>query len=961
MSEGKLAKIVPQRSGSGLSVIVTFPDSGVYELQFTATDYSRRLQVSRNTWIRVWDTRSPIIVKGKPDPLCACPGVTPPVVRSVSSDPGPFQHPRLLCSSADWPEIKGRIETGILASAAWKNLKNSLISGNGIDSPTSDFKELTAKLVEYADNRYQGDTPDLTCGIKPSIQDGKTDSTPLRQHLDEFEVHLRDACLVSWLNEDPSQNQGIVDENSSPADCRKLAKLVSAYCHLYLASNWDASTGKFSKDSPLFIPRLDSIGSSLQQFQNLALAYDFISPWMTDDEARETRNFLFAVSFGRATEARTFVPQVNGVWLNHGVERGTQQNGDFINIEELKIATALCIEGEESGIDPRVVKYFSAPAKPDDYLTSGKPCEYDWVKPVNFDSGRDNYPGSKPYPEGGTWPLARKVEVDNLQRVIWWNDDWYVSPWGFMINREAYYGYSAYGVWPAAYVYARHGAFNMYVASNFYQTALHHIYSDYPGETFQTSSHFKSNIYLYDHHDGGMDSRQIHALFLKYMYPDDPLVDYVYAPYAVAMEQRMSEPFWTCLFGLDPGTNGSRTELEDVGDQKALPLTKVDPQVGLVVARSGWKEDDAMLYFDNGWAYSGHLHAEKNSFAFFALGRPWAMSPGYHQKLNNFYSTIMIQDPKWANDPITQGYVGESESYEPEGSGLPPCHPTPATRLFQVHESPDHRYTVMAGDAKYAYDLCFAFKPTPDYPEIFQPFTRADLMYPGLINVLLKRLPDPMNAEFLTGHKSNVGWDEKIHTGYNSVQYAFRTIVFARGEHPYALIVDDFNKDNRPNNYRWMMNCCNCFGDPDGSLADEKGQAAHYSTIMEPDSTPIEATLLHLQDQSDKPGLPRLLVRDLSESENSSQPPMKMDTTVFTNFDNALTDRLLIERDHVVEPRFKVLLYPYRNGEPKPETTWSNDHSVLSIRTGDGHLDTYRFNIDPQDHRTRILVNNINF
>jgi hypothetical protein len=897
-------------------------------------------------------------VNGKPDPLCPCPGVTPPVVRSISSDPGPFQHPRLLCSSADWPEIKGRIETGILASAAWKNLKNSLVSGNGIDSPTSDFKELTAKLLEYADNSYQGDAPDLTCGVKPNVQDSNTDWTPVRQHLNEFEIRLRDACLVSWLNEDPSQNQGIVDENSSPADCRKLAKLVSAYCHLYLSSNWDASTGKFFKDSPLFIPRLDSIGSSLQQFQNLALAYDFIAPWMTDAESRETRNFLFVVSFGRATEARNFVPQVNGVWLNHGVERGTQQNGDFINIEELKIATALSIEGEESGIDPRIVKYFSAPAKPDDYLTSGKPCEYDWVKPVNFDSGR-NYPGSKPYPEGGNWPLARKVEVDNLQRVIWWNDDWYVSPWGFMINREAYYGYSAYGVWPAAYVYARHGAFNMYVASNFYQTALHHIYSDYPGETFQTSAHFKSDIYLYDHHDGGMDSRQVHALFLKYMYPDDPLVDYVYAPYAVAMEQRMSEPFWTCLFGLDPGTNGTRTELEDVGAQKALPLTKVDPQVGLVVARSGWKEDDTMLYFDNGWAYSGHLHAEKNSFAFFALGRPWAISPGYHQKLNNFYSTIMVQNPKWASDPITQGYVGESESYEPEGSGLPPCHPTPATRLFQVHESPDHRYTVMAGDAKYAYDLCFAYKTTPDYPEIAQPFTRADLMYPGLINVLLKRLPDALNAEFLTGHKSNVGWDEKIHTGYNSVQYAFRTIVFARGEHPYALIVDDFNKDNRPNNYRWMFNCCNFFGAPDGSLADAKGQAARYSTIMEPDPTPVEATLLHLQDQSDQPGLPRLLVRDLSENDNSSQPPMKMDTTVFTNFDDALTDRLFIERDQIVEPRFKVLLYPYRNGEPKPETTWSKDHSVLSIRTGDGHLDNYRFMIDPQDHRTRIQVNNV--
>ena len=72
------------------------------------------------------------------------------------------------------------------------------------------------------------------------------------------------------------------------------------------------------------------------------------------------------------------MPQVNGLWLNRSVERGTQQNGDFMNIEEEKIVTALSLAGEESGVDPKVVKAFTTAAKPKDYEKSGKCFPYDW-------------------------------------------------------------------------------------------------------------------------------------------------------------------------------------------------------------------------------------------------------------------------------------------------------------------------------------------------------------------------------------------------------------------------------------------------------------------------------------------------------------------------------------------------------------------------------------------------------
>jgi hypothetical protein len=101
-----------------------------------------------------------------------------------------------------------------------------------------------------------------------------------------------------------------------------LAKAVAAVSRLHLENSWDRRTGAFKKDCPLYIDGLDMIGERLPHFEHLALAYDFIAPWMTGDEQRETRNLLFATSVGRPTGVRIFASQANGVVLNHGVERG---------------------------------------------------------------------------------------------------------------------------------------------------------------------------------------------------------------------------------------------------------------------------------------------------------------------------------------------------------------------------------------------------------------------------------------------------------------------------------------------------------------------------------------------------------------------------------------------------------------------------------------------------------------
>lgn len=169
-----------------------------------------------------------------------------------------------------------------------------------------------------------------------------------------------------------------------------------------------------------------------------------------------------------------------------------------------------------------------------------------------------------------SWPFARKVAVDNLQRAIWFNDDGYVSPWGFTANREAYYGFSAWGLWPTPVAYARHGAENQFVTSLFYNTVLQLLYSCYQAPSENKSDNYSSHYFLFDHHDGGGDYRQNHVVMMKYMYPDDPAVDYIYAGNAPGWDSILSSrPF----SGSIPVSTGRRqhSRMSEGSSTRSLP------------------------------------------------------------------------------------------------------------------------------------------------------------------------------------------------------------------------------------------------------------------------------------------------------------------------------------------------------------------------------------------------------
>jgi hypothetical protein len=159
------------------------------------------------------------------------------------------------------------------------------------------------------------------------------------------------------------------------------------------------------------------------------------------------------------------------------------------------------------------------------------------------------------------------------------------------------------------------------------------------------------------------------------------------------------------------------------------------------------------------------------------------------------------------------------------------------------------------------------------------------------------------------------------------------------------------------------MNATQMFGPP-GLFADETGKKLASDLDAEPGATATEAVLLHTpldkapDGEPQKAGLPRLLVRDLSEVADSRRDPViEVHKQPFENNAEASIHRAFICRNQVVEPKFKVLLFPFRTGEKLPETKWNADHSKLSIDFGNGKTDTISFDSSNPDHRTRVNFN----
>jgi hypothetical protein len=319
-----------------------------------------------------------------------------------------------------------------------------------------------------------------------------------------------------------------------------------------------------------------------------------------------------------------------------------------------------------------------------------------------------------------------------------------------------------------------------------------------------------------------------------------------------------------------------------------LPITAVFPYQGLFITRSDWSSDASylnMLARHDAW-YDRHENVDRGRFVFAALGRRWAVDRPWAQAPRSVdHSLVHIDGLAQAEAPVGRGKA-------------------PNARLVQYGDVGDDEspgvlsYSVM--DLKNAYDWLWTHSWTRP-GNGWEPETRSFQE----LGWIWKR---PGQPEALHGEddedapRYNFMGLNLWRAPNNPVEHCWRTGVLVRGPHPYALIVDDVQKDDHDRDYDWTM--------PVPDDVEFVPQADGSVLLVEKDE----------RRTSNRPivGSRRLLLLPLGPG----KPKVRLEeyTSGVSRGVAHKARRLVISR-HGQEATFRVVLFPFRTTlEPTGKT-----------------------------------------
>jgi hypothetical protein len=498
------------------------------------------------------------------------------------------------------------------------------------------------------------------------------------------------------------------------------------------------------------------------------------------------------------------------------------------------------------------------------------------------------------------------------------------------------------------------------------------------GENLLTHDHHRSMVDWYlasmepgdegwtSHGDGGVFGPSLPTMLMwKTFYPSDPSVDLLLrrvlvTPPAYAGAKRdleasvkaageklhMIEPL---LWAVDPSVSNDQALTN-------VPLTFFDPERSTLTTRSSW--DANALFFEmecrTDSVGSSHEHADRGNFTFAALGRTWAKE-NMRSVETRHHNGILI-------DGRGQGLWG--------GPG----------KWLGLADSRD--FLIAACDAKDAYDWWwpkeaitgdpamqarYAYPRWESYKQGWEDFRRV------YGNGPFEKDPRPSVVAHWKGFEDKAGgprmWDEDgwpVRLPFNPVRKAFRTVLMARGEHPYVVVVDDIQKDPdrtpAEHLYEWLM---------------QTGENTDIVWIKDNDIILCDASVCRDRNGQPKPqkGDRLLLVRVLNANlpgkaaNYPTKPSFRLDT--FERKDTVVPeektpkgalsgsrsygiDKRLVIASRSIAPDFRILLYPMRQGDPVPETFLNEKGELFTLKTG-GQND--QISLQPgKDGRTVVAV-----
>lgn len=281
---------------------------------------------------------------------------------------------------------------------------------------------------------------------------------------------------------------------------------------------------------------------------------------------------------------------------------------------------------------------------------------------------------------------------------------------------------------------------------------------------------------------GSRNGTQIEDIaYVKFAYPNDPVVDFIYRN-AVGDDYNWKPKVTTYCYSNDlvmcwtasDWTGDKDWNKNAAQAMKGQPLSYFSNNINLVTARSAWNSDAAFIYFLPRML-GGHPSKARGTFVFSALGRDWSLYPTGHNDKASIQHSVIIVDGKSAG--------------------------TQWARMLEFRDS---------GNAVFAScNLSDVYGRTANFAATLNDYrlVKGDLPWQS---IPLNQLPHwydgdkPSAPGQQPGHMIPPGRLSENEQG-TVIPTAFRSVFFARGEKPFAVIVDDMDIDGKQHDYRWQM------------------------------------------------------------------------------------------------------------------------------------------------------------
>ncbi len=434
-----------------------------------------------------------------------------------------------------------------------------------------------------------------------------------------------------------------------------------------------------------------------------------------------------------------------------------------------------------------------------------------------------------------------------------------------------------------------------------------------------------------------MRASAFHVIWMMHYYhPTDEAIDFLYQStfsthdFLTDPNAKWPNPVGICtellLLYADAGITDKSGKTIDWTNQKNidklnLPLTWNDNQRGYVDTRNSWIKDDLHLGFvcKQDFFYGGHEGSENNRLTLWKDGVNWIQDNNMLVTKATFLQNMLTVDGKGCHWPPVAGtWLGVKESPE----GLIACGDGKDgfsyTKSMQVHP------------------LYFPSTKIPYYA----PFAEGNFDLSRDIQVAF----NPRTVKFNDGyaHTDYGPWsaETRLVEGYklwNPMQQWYRTVHLAKGKNPYVLVIDDAKKDEQTHNFNWNISV-----PQDVDLVEAITPEIQFQ-LTDPSENRMGDLILgkNTMQRDEKTGKykpqkgdPLCLIRVLWRNTDYGFPVPRFER--YQGYSEVVIPA------QSVSPEFKVMVYPYKFGEPVPVTTWNEDRTELTVKIKD-KTDVYHF------------------